>query len=215
MRRSRTIIHAAAVMAIAASLTLAGPAGAHVRRSRAQAPRWVTKVVTVSSPYQDTTTADGDGIRCDHFTANEARCRLLVTGSAQWTGTLQGGASYVLDAWFDTTAPGRLLYESTGDQGNHFVDVTVEGCGRGGFLMEEWDGRVDIAPPANYDLTTNRGEGFNKWRVRPGSGTGQLVGLTGSGVNNWTYHDARHPVQYGNYGEGIFTGTVTCRVPAA
>jgi len=198
-------------IAIAGTGAVASPAGAHTSDPTSQP---VTKTVDVVAPYQDVTNPGLEGLRCDHFSANEPRCRILSNGTARWTGTLRGEASFVLDLWPDESLPGQFFYEGFGDQGNHFVDVEIEGCGRGGFQMEEWDGRVALSPPADYNVATNKGAGFNRWRVRPGSGTGQLVGLTGSGVNNWTYHSAYSPVQYGNYGEGVFTGTLTCSVPA-
>jgi hypothetical protein len=137
-----------------------------------------------------------------------------VTGAARWTGTFVGEAEFELDAWFDPEKEAvHLYYEGWGNQGNRFVDVLIEGCGRGGFHMEEWDGDIDYT---RLDPVKDTAPGFNRWRVRPGSGTGDLVGLEGEGVNNWTTHVGNHPTaQYGNYGEGVFTGSLRCRVRAS
>ncbi len=58
-----------------------------------------------------------------------------------------------------------------------------------------------------------RAPGYNKWQLRPGSGTGELTNLvSGSGEVTWTVHAlglvGGTPVE----GEGDLTGTITCRV---
>ncbi len=205
-RRRLTLMIGAA--AVAAGLAL--PSAAHADPA---APATPMRTVQVNAPYEDFTRPTIDGARCFGFAANQADCRMVTFGSARWTGTLRGEATYTLDTWFDLDHPGRLLYEGFGTQGNHFVDVYIEGCGRGGFQMEEWDGFVDYAPPADYDPVTDSGPGFNRWRVQPGSGTGELGGLRGEGVNNWSVHQGPGYPLGGQttYGNGVFTGTFTCR----
>ena len=184
---------------------------------------WKTKTIEVDSPYVDSAPVEVHRAWCygsapidgtEPPQASDVKCRLVTKGTARWTGTMRGEATFELDTWADEKDPGRLLYEGFGDQGNRFVDVFIEGCGRGGFHMEEWDGYVDYSLGA-YDAENDNAPGYNKWRVRPGSGTGDLVGLSGEGENHWTSHSPFHPKEHGNHGEGVFTGVFRCRVPAS
>ena len=206
--------HKRAVIAAFVAVLMGVPGARSAEAEPAEPGGWKTKTVEVNSPYEDHHPVSGDGIKCFGFAASDPQCRFIVTGAARWTGTFVGEAEFELDAWYDPQeGAGHLFYEGWGVQGNRFVDVFIEGCGRGGFHMEEWDGVIDYT---QLDPVNDTAPGYNKWRVRPGSGTGDLVGLEGEGENNWVTHTANTPVtDRGNYGEGVFTGTLRCRVRAS
>jgi hypothetical protein len=85
----------------------------------------------------------------------------------------------------------------------------VQGCGSGTYILDDSDGYIDMT---QYNPVTDSAPGFNRWTFRPGSGTGELTNLvSGSGVNNWTFHLSGSLGVTPLEGEGDFTGTITCR----
>jgi hypothetical protein len=112
-----------------------------------------------------------------------------------------GELSYDLTGW--GTADGKLRYE-----GPDYVTGGVQGCGTGSYIVDDYDGYIDLT---KYDPVTNSAPGFNRWRVRAGSGTGQLTNLvSGEGVNYWRDYLAGDAGLAPYLGVGDFTGTITC-----
>ncbi|MEY2569031.1 MAG: hypothetical protein QOE35_3560 [Actinomycetota bacterium] len=171
------------------------------------------KTVDVHSNY-DEPAPETNGVRCPGITTGKVDCRLHDSGDAYFTGTFEGTAHFELESIVLTTdertTGGKSYYE--GD-GNQFDDVVVAGCGHGAFHMDESDGYIDFN---HYDPVTNSAPGYNKWSIRPGSGTGDLVGLAGEGENHWTFYLNGYLPTAGprDGGKGLFTGSVTCPGPA-
>jgi len=71
-----------------------------------------------------------------------------------------------------------------------------------------YEGYIDMT---RFNPLTNSAPGYNKWRLRPGSGTGELTNLvSGQGENHWTVYFVGTGGDPEKFGEGDFTGTVTC-----
>jgi hypothetical protein len=207
-----TIKRAGSAIAVAFLLGVSGAARASADPGRPEG--WDTKTVEVRSTYEEAV-PETNGARCPGITAGQVDCRLHDSGDAYFTGTFEGTAHFELESVVLTTdertTGGKSYYE--GD-GNQFDDVIVAGCGHGAFHMDESDGYIDFN---QYDPVTNSAPGYNKWRIRAGSGTGDLVGLAGEGENHWTFYLNGYLPTAGprEGGKGLFTGTVTCNVPSS
>ncbi len=162
------------------------------------------KTAQVYSTY-DEPVPKSNGVSCPGISTAQPKCAIHDSGYAYFVGTFQGTAHYDLDSLIGLETKSR--YE--GD-GNQFDDVIVDGCGHGTFHMDESDGYIDFG---RYDPVTNSAPGYNRWRIRPDSGTGDLVGLAGEGENNWTFYLNGYLPTAGprEGGKGVFTGTVSCR----
>lgn len=105
----------------------------------------------------------------------------------------------------DPAHPGALEYHGTA-----VFHVTRSACGTGTFTERVTDGTYYLSKidPATRTVPTH-----NTWTIIPGSGTGQLVGITGTGTDD--VPDASFTVA-GLTGDptankGVHNGTLTCR----
>lgn len=180
----------AAMLLLGAGIASAAPA---------QKGSGAIKTLAVNAHY--TEPAGSFGAKCSGLPTASATCRATTTGYADYTGTLYGKDYYDLDGTL--TTDGKITY-----QGPAYFTGGVQGCGKGAYILDITDGYVDMT---KYDPVTNSAPGFNKWRYRPGSGTGALKNLvSGSGVNHWTVYWSGAVGLSPVFGEGDFTGTIKC-----
>ena len=146
-----------------------------------------------------------DGAQCGGLVTVTPECRAHYIGTATLTGTLWGDDSYDLTTSTSSQSPGYITYE-----GPNYVTGGVEGCGTGSYIFDDYGGKIDMT---QYDPLTNSAPGYNIWRLRPGSGTGELTNLvSGEGENHWRiYFGGGKDGDPDQYGVGDFTGTITCR----
>ncbi len=189
----RSIAIAAALLVVGL-IAGTGPAQAKTTRHSAQSD---TKTIDVHTHY--TEPAMQLGFSCGGIGGAAAECMAHGTGTATFTGTMYG------DVYYDMAFP-----DGNGDYyGPDYVTGGVEGCGKGSYIIDDYEGSIDWA---NYDPATNSAPGFNKWRLRAGSGTGQLTNLvSGEGENHWRINFNGQLGLAETMGEGDFTGTITCR----
>ena len=94
-------------------------------------------------------------------------------------------------------------------QGFGHLTGGVRGCGTGTSVFDVTEGAIDWT---KFDPITGTAPGSNKWRVRPGSGTGGLTGLvSGEGITTWRISVTGLAGVTSIEGEGDFIGQVTCR----
>jgi hypothetical protein len=187
----------------------AGGAGAAApgRTTGEQTP--AVRTIAVSAPYTDPDASEFDGFHCAGL-ASTPSCGVRFVGTSTWAGgTITGGEHYELAG--GPTIDGKLTYE-----GPAYVTGAVQGCGSGTFIIDNYDGYIDLAkddPTNNFEGGVGgSAPGFNYWKVRAGSGTGGLAGLvSGGGVNHWRFYNAGGAGLGGPEGIGLFTGTITCR----
>lgn len=131
-------------------------------------------------------------------------CRVLFGGKATFTGTLWGQGDYDLEGTDPAALPeGKITYE-----GSELITGGVKGCGRGTYIIDATEGYTDMT---TYDPLTDSAEGYSKWQVRPGGGTGDLTNLvSGSGELRWKMH-VKGFANITHFGEGDLTGAITCR----
>jgi hypothetical protein len=133
-------------------------------------------------------------------------CRLRPRSTTFRTSS-PSSASPAAPSWRRRIAgpDGKITYD-----GPDYTDGGVEGCGTGTYILDTYDGYVDMA---QFDPLTVSAPGYNKWRLRAGSGTDELTNLvSGEGENRWTVYFARAIAgDADRFGEGDFTGTMTCR----
>ena len=198
--KEHSIGAAVAVMVALIALLLSLPAVASASNGRGHNSRTLAVSAIYTEPAEQV-----DGARCSGLEGSQPGCQYVLHGDATFTGTFSGNAPF--DCWGDSHAPvtldGKLLFACT-----DYVRGVVQRCGKGSFIIDDYDAYVDIA---KTDPSTGTAPGYNKWRIRPNSGTGDLVGISGQGVNHWTEHwvgeaDTSQPA-----GTGHFTGSVTCR----
>jgi hypothetical protein len=131
---------------------------------------------------------------------------------AQFTTALNGPGVYGIEYATlytgipDPAHPGVLDYHGTA-----VFHVTKSQCGVGTFTESITDGTADLRKtnPATLMFPDH-----NTWTIIPGSGTGQLAGITGTGTDDGS--DASLTVA-GNTGDptankGVHYGTLTCRL---
>ena len=95
---------------------------------------------------------------------------MLFGGYATVTGTIWGEERYDLTGADPSALPdGKITFEGT-----QYMNGGVEGCGTGTYIFEVTEGYIDMN---TYDPLTDTAEGYNKWQLRPGSGTGELTNL--------------------------------------
>lgn len=183
-------------------------AAAERTRTKARTPATVLKTIQVDSTYTEPAPSL-DGVDC-RFSAiaqqqYDRACRGHFVGPATFKGTFEMDAVFDLLGWADGN--GDLRYE-----GFNIMKGTIPGCGTGTFVLDEPYGVIhrETFDPANQSM-----RGYNTWFVRKGSGTEGLSNLvSGQGENNWTAFFSRGHDGEDGFGEGRFTGEVTCRVPA-
>ena len=188
----RSIATAAALLAVGLIVGI-GPAQAKTR----------TKTIDVHSHYTEPA-GSVDGAQCRGLATFTPDCGIRETGYSTFTGTMWGDEHYDLTGADPSALPdGKITYE-----GAAYITGGVEGCGTGTYILDNTDGYIDMT---KYDPITDSAPGYNKWHLRPGSGTGELTNLvSGEGVNNWTIHLAGTVGVTPMEGEGDFTGTITC-----
>lgn len=161
-----------------------------------------TKTIQVHSHYTEPS-GSVDGAQCRGLVALKPDCQLRYVGTATFTGTMWGDEYYDLTGW--VTPGGQITYEG-------YASITggVEGCGTGSYIIDGYEGSTDMT---RYDPVTHGAPGYVKWRLRPGSGTGQLTNLvSGEGEVHWTDYFVEHNGDTNKAGEGDVTGTITCRL---
>lgn len=102
------------------------------------------------------------------------------------------GTAIDISCGYATDASGGFAYEGT-----ETANVTVEGCGTGDLAFVYFDGQSTGAPPGGT------GVDGGKVRFQPGSGTGDLKGVSGTGTTQGiTYPDGTT--------EGVVRATLHC-----
>jgi hypothetical protein len=149
-----------------------------------------------------------DGAGCSGLSTSGPVCYATVRGKATFTKSIKGVQDFVCgtDAAHALTPDGKLTYTCTGV----VFTATLEGCGSGTIIADETGGYIDLA---KYNAKTDSAPAFNRWKIRGGSGTGQLQDVvSGSGENHWMEHlkGEVDPMVYS--GTGHFTGTISCRI---
>ncbi|HVE62337.1 MAG TPA: hypothetical protein VNB94_00855 [Mycobacteriales bacterium] len=195
-RKPRALIVLLATIA-AASWAVPGASASEAR----------TRTFPVVSDYREGPGAY-DGVKCRGLstsTINERTCTETYVGEAHFTGGFRGTQRYELDTWL--RPDGKLGYEGY----VVFRSTTIPGCGTGDIGAYESDGFIDV-PKGNP--ATGAMPGYNRWKLLPETATGGLKGrvVGGSGENHWQVYGLRAlPGMTGDFGNGRFTGTVTCR----
>jgi hypothetical protein len=135
-------------------------------------------------------------------------CGFRTQGTTTFNGPgIFGTEDYVLYGGLpDPAHPGALEYHGTA-----VFHVTKSKCGTGTFTERVTDG---VAYYSRFDAATQTTPYHNNWSIVPGSGTGQLVGITGSGTDD--VDDATLTLA-GATGDpeankGVHNGTLTCRL---
>jgi hypothetical protein len=163
----------------------------------------VTRRIRSHSPYTEPISSV-DAADCRGLAGPSPQCGSTVVGPTYFTGTMHGTVHYEERGWL--RPDGKLGYEGP----DYFTGGGIVGCGDGEFVVDTFDGWVDLT---QWDPATNSAPGFNRWRVRPQSGTRGLTGLIGgAGENHWRMYFSDTGTQ--KWGKGLYTGTVTCQVPA-
>lgn len=182
------IAKAMLVLVLTAPLVLIGPTLASARAKEKKELRTIPVDAYYTEPEGQTST----GGNCP---SDQGR----YTGHSDFTGpAFTGRAEYDLCTSIDEA--GNLTY-----YGTEVVTGSVQGCGSGSFELAIEDGKIYTS---EFNPLTQSVRGFNTWSIT--GGTGGLSGLvSGSGNNDWT----NYPLDSKRFGEGRFTGTVTCWVP--
>jgi len=190
-----------AAFLVAGLIAGVGPAQAKHTRPARQAE---TKTFEVNTHYTEPSGSMA-GAKCGSGETFTPECHTLFGGEATFTGTMWGDERYDLQGPIPLALPdGKMAYEGTA-----YIDGGVVGCGTGTYILEATEGYVDMT---TYNPVTDSARGFNKWHLRPGSGTGELTNLiSGSGETHWEMHGLG-AAGIGYFGDGDFTGTITCRV---
>jgi hypothetical protein len=146
------------------------------------------RTVPVFAHFDDAGVVTPSTIPCDGGQAVHGHATFGGHTGDTWTGT----ADYDF-----CLKPGpvanTLVYSGTGT-----FTGTARGCGTGSMGYEVRNGFVD------QQQNPTAPNGFEEWRVRPGTGTGGLAGVTaGQGVGVYTIF----PTLANN---GIFAGSLTC-----
>lgn len=211
------------ILSVAAAVTAVAAFAAPGWASAARPPQ--PTAVTVLSTYVDPAQFTPGGVRCTHLDTLAGRvtarptgaghevaaaCETAYVGESIFSGTFQGRPSYVEYGYVDTDLQGP--YEGPDD----FRDTVVVGCGRGDFVVDTYDGRIDTRPQSFHPGPPDHPEdgwfpAYNAWRLRPTTGPDGLPWLvSGSGVNHWKYYPFREGSEQSPVGEGTYTGTLTC-----
>ena len=195
-RMSKRTISITAVLLVSALIVGIGPAEARPR----------AKTIEVHSHYTEPAGSEA-GATCLGGATSTPECRVLFGGEATVTGTMWGHEAYDLSGGDPSALPaGKITFEGT-----MYMNGGVEGCGTGTYILEGTEGEIDMT---KYDAITDSAPASAKWRLRPGSGTGELTNLvSGSGELHGKIHlaggNAAGVRPY--FGDGDFTGTITCR----
>ncbi len=127
------------------------------------------------------------GVRCQ---GGVSPCDLVYEGTVFYQGDFVGTGHYTL--YFQPGLDGKAHYT-----GQTVFAGSVSHCGKGGMTIRYYDGTADPITRTSRD----------RWSIVPGSGTGGLRGISGSGIDvireNLPSTD------------GTVTGTVTCETEKA
>ena len=140
--------------------------------------------------------ADDQGIQPDGLTCSIAAggCRGRVVGRTVWTGNFKGTATYFLN--FAPRPDGALAYD-----GVETITGMIDGCGGGSFDLRITNGVYDPRKVVASGGAPVRDR--DDWRIAPGSGTRDLVALSGHGSEMITeFNDGKT--------KSDLTGSVSC-----
>lgn len=156
--------------------------------------------VTLTTSFADPGTQPNPLNDCDgHATPSGA---VDYRGSAPFTGDLTSTDVYCGYLSYDPVT------QSATGEGWDTQTGTLTGCGRGSFVMHQFDYH---SVPTGYDPSANAFRLTFKWEVEPGSGTGAFLGAHGFGS---AYADFGAPADamsmQGLPNAGTYKGTVTC-----
>lgn len=197
MSYKRSIGMAAALLAVGLVVGI-GPAQAKTANLSSHSR---TKTIEVHTHFTEPS-GSVDGAQCSGIVTLTPDCRGYYDGPATFTGTMWGDAYYRTQGW--VTPDGNIRSE-----GYDEVTGGVQECGTGSYVIEVYDGYIDMT---QFDPLTNSAPAYTKWRLRPGSGTGQLTNLvSGEGEIYWREYFVGKGGDPAKAGEGDFTGTITCR----
>jgi len=159
------------------------------------APQTKAKTIQVRAEYTEPAPAPND-VKCRGLGTSTPWCQAVFAGPVTFTGTIAGKAHA------ENAAPTTTGHHYDGPI--TFKRAVVKGCGVGSLILDISDGDFDLPDTRPSDASTGLS---HKWRIRPGSGTGTLAGITGHGENRgrafWTETGDR-------FGRGVHTGTITC-----
>jgi len=129
----------------------------------------------------------------------------------QYTTALNGPSVYgyeeaTLFGGPDPLHPGVLAYHGTA-----VFHVTKSLCGTGTFTEVITEGTVDYS---KIDPSTQTTPAHDTWTIISGSGTGQLVGIEGTGTDVGELQDftVEELLNHNGGNPGVHYGTLTCRV---
>lgn len=163
--------HARTAQLLAAGLALAPLTGSAAASTQHPA-RWIT--ITEHSVFEEPPSTSGSCAQPG------PTCLVDVSGPTHWHGDIEGDSDYLLHAYVDPSTPTDLSFNGP----NTFRRTTyIRGCGRGSFVAYNDHGHEHLAQP---DASTQSFSGENDWTIVPGSGTGQLRGISGHGHDVFT-----------------------------
>lgn len=119
---------------------------------------------------------------------------------------ITGTEKYTLYALPDPRHPGVIVYHGT-----TVVDVRRSPCGTGGFTEIITHGTTDLT---KIDPHTHTIPDHDTWTIKPGSGTGQLVGIRGTGTDLTADGTLTVAGATGDptASRGVHDGTLTCHL---
>lgn len=133
-------------------------------------------------------------------------CGLKISGTTYFNGPgIYGTEDYLMYGGApDPAHPGASEYHGTA-----VFHVTSSRCGTGTFTENLTDGTAWFS---KIDPATQTFPGHNTWTIIPGSGTGQLVGITGTGTDETADGTFTVAGETGEPSKGVHDGTLTCRL---
>jgi hypothetical protein len=179
-----------------AALVLAVGGMTGVTEPAAAGPPDESRTIEVTSTFTEPP-PNPDGVRCVGLHAPPPGCGLVERTTTTFAGTLAGVAGAEVRGAMGTD--GKYHFDGTWQ----LADAVVDGCGTGGLVIEMYEGTVEAAPDQPGVFV-----GATRWRIRPGSGTVGLAGITG-GDGTATFDFTGEP-SGDEFVQGDFSGTTTC-----
>lgn len=175
-----------AVIGLAAAMALLSAPAAQARPARAR------DIGVVSSFEGPSYATDAQSVRCGPTLPGG--CQLEFVGTSTLAGTLSGGTEWTMWGWGNRDGTNEYTTVET-------FTGTVSGCGTGSFEFTVPDGVVAAEP-----TEPNFGRRMTStWSFVTGSGTGELVALTGG------HGDIEGVVYPDQSSDGTLSGVLTCR----